>query len=83
MKNTILVKDLPLESRLAILRLELLRRSGFQFIWTTKDERNVSVDKMNINHLKNAIKRVQNAIKVHNEVEALTELLPQTLDDIC
>ena len=82
MNKSIFIKDISLESRLSALKLELLRRSGFSFIWTTKDGENVNLEDMSLPHLKNAIKRVQNAIKVEDELNSISDLLPSSVDEI-
>ena len=76
------MENFPLESRVAILKLELLRRANYAFIWTTSDGRNIPVTEMDTQHIKNAIRRLKKSIEIHKELEELRDTLPESLDEI-
>lgn len=81
--NKIDINNLPLEARLALFQLELMRRNNYKFIWTTKNSEEIDLKDIELNHLLNIIKLLKNVIKVNKNLEAVKDLLPSDLTDIC
>lgn len=81
--NKIDINNLPLEARLALFQLELLRRNNHKFIWTTKNSEEIDLKDIELNHLLNIIKLLKNVIEANKNLEAVKDLLPSDLTDIC
>lgn len=81
--NKIDINNLPLEARLALFQLELMRRNNYKFIWTTKNSEEIDLKDIELNHLLNIIKLLKNVIEANKNLEAVKDLLPSDLTDIC
>ena len=81
-KTKILLKDLSIDLQVFLLKLEFLKRTGHQFIWETKDGKEIPVNKMETSHLYNTIKYLNKVREYNEEMESIKDLLPSSIEEI-